>query len=127
MTFDGLYEFRVMPFGLCNVPATFQRLMQRALVGMSKFCSVYIDDILENEEEHIEHLRHVFSRLCEVGLKLYPQKCVLGCPEVRYLGCVISAEGILSNSHKILAVKEFPTHTNIRAVREYLGLASYYR
>ena len=45
VTFDGLYEFRVMPFGLCNAPATFQRLMQRALVGMSKFCSVYIDDV----------------------------------------------------------------------------------
>ena len=67
------------------------------------------------------------ARVCEVGLKLYPQKCVLGCPEVRYLGCVISAEGTLPNPHKILAVKEFPTRTNIRAVREYLGLASYYR
>ena len=72
-----------MPFSLCNAPATFQRLMQEALVGMSKFCSVYIDDILENVEEHIEHLRQVFSHLCEVGLKLYPQKCVLG-----YLRCI---------------------------------------
>ena len=50
-----------------------------------------------------------------------------GLPEVLYLGCVISAEGILPNPHNILAVKEFPTHTNIRAVREYLGLASYYQ
>ena len=50
-----------------------------------------------------------------------------GLPEVRYLSCVISAEGILPNPDKILAVKEFPTHTNVRAVREYLGLASYYR
>ena len=62
-----------------------------------------------------------------MGLKLYPQKCVLGFPEVHYLSCVISAEGILPNPDKILAVKEFPTHTNIRAVREYLCLASYYR
>ena len=93
--------------------------MQRALVGMSKFCSVYIDDILvfsENVEEHIGHLRQVFSRLCEVSLKLHPQKCVLGCPEVHYLGYVISAEGILPNPDKILAVKEFPTPINVRAV-----------
>ena len=127
VTFDGLYEFRVMPFGLCNAPATFQRLMQRALVGMSKFCSVYIDDILvfsESVEEHIGHLCQVFRRLREVGLKLHPQKCFLGRPEVPYLGHVISAEGILPNPGKVLAVKEFPTPTN---VREFLGLASYYR
>ena len=87
VTFDGLYEFRVMPFSLCTTPATFQRLMKRAVVGMSKFCSVYIDDILvfsENVEEHIGHLHQVFSCLCEVGLKLHPQKCVLGCSEVHY-------------------------------------------
>jgi len=92
VTFDGLYEFRVMPFGLCNAPATFQRLMQRALVGMSKFCSVYIDDILvfsESVEEHIGHLCQVFRRLREVGLKLHPQKCFLGRPGVPYLGHVI--------------------------------------
>ena len=66
----------------------------------------------------------MFSRLCEVGLKLHPQKCVLSCPEAPYLGYVISAEGILPNPDKILAVKEFPAPTN---VREFLGLASYYR
>jgi len=127
VTFDGLYKFRAMLFGLCNVPATFQRLMQRAMV---EFCSVYIDDILVfsvNVEEHIGHLHQVFSCLCEVGLKLHPQKCVLGCPEVHYLGCVISAEGILPNPDKTLAVKEFPTPTHVRAVREFLGLANYYR
>ena len=101
VTFDGLYEFRIISFGLCNTPAMFQRLMQRALVGMSKFCSVYIDDILvfsENVDEHIGHLRQTFSHLCQVGLKLHPQKCILVCPEVPYLGYVISAEGILPRS-----------------------------
>ena len=65
-TFDGLYEFKVMPFGLCNAPSTFQQLMQRTLRGMSHFCSAYIDDILvfsDTVEEHIEHLRLVFQRL----------------------------------------------------------------
>ena len=99
-------------------------------MGMIKFCSVHIDDILvfsENVDDHIGHLHQVCSRLCEVGLKLHPQKCVLGCPEVPYLGYVISAEGILPNPAKILAVQEFPTPTNVRAVREFLSLASYYR
>ena len=63
VTFDGLYEFKVMPFGLCNAPSTFQRLMQKILCGFSSFCSVYIDDILvfsESIEEHITHLSRVF-------------------------------------------------------------------
>ena len=80
MKFDGLYEFRVMPFGLCNVPATFPRLMQRVLTGMRKFCSVYIDDILdfsESVEEHIGRMCLVFHRLYEVDLKLHPKSVSL--------------------------------------------------
>jgi len=122
--FDGLYEFRVMPFGLCNVPATFPRLMQRVLTGMSKFCSVYIDDILdfsESVEEHIGRMCLVFHRLYEVDLKLHPQKCFLAHPEGPYLGHVISAEGYLPTPGKVLAVKKFPTPTNVIAFREFLG------
>ena len=76
--FDGLYEFRVMPFGLTNAPVTFQWLMQSVLTGMSKFCSVHIDDILlfsDSTEEHINHLQLTFDRLRKVGLKLHPLKC----------------------------------------------------
>ena len=65
VTMNGLYEFRVMPFGLCNAPATFQRLMQKVLAGLP-FCSVYVDDIIvfsDTWEEHMEHLRKVFARL----------------------------------------------------------------
>ena len=130
VTFDGLYEFRVMPFGLCNAPSTFQRLMQRTLSGLSRFCSVYIDDILvfsETVEDHMEHLRQVFCRLRDVGLKLHPQKCFLGRSEVPYLGHIISSNGIFPNPDKIEAVKKYPTPTNVRSVREFLGLASYYR
>ena len=70
--------------------------------------------------------------ICARGFPIYvkwlhPQKCIFGCPKVPYLGYVISAEGILPNPDKILAVKEFPTTTNVRAARESLGLASYYR
>ena len=63
----------------------------------------------DNVDEHIGHLHQVFSRPYEVGLKLHPQKCILGCPEVPYLDYVISAEGILPNPDKVLAVKECST------------------
>ena len=130
VTFDGLYEFRVMPFGLCNAPSTFQRLMQKILSGMSEFCTAYIDDILvfsDSVEEHIEHLKRVFRRLRECGLKLHPRKCSLGRPSVPYLGHVVSEEGIFPDPGKLAAVKCFPTPTDVRALREFLGLASYYR
>ena len=113
VTFDGLYEFRVMPFGLCNVPSTFQRLMQRTLSG-----SVYIDDILvfsETVEDHMEHLRQVLCHLRDVGLKLHPQKCLLGRSEAPYLGHIISSNGIFPNPDKIEAVKNYPTPTNVRS------------
>ena len=75
----GLYEFTRMPFGLCNAPATFQRLMQVVLSGIEgKFCFVYIDDILvcsNTFEDHLEHLQQVFERLRKAGLTLKPRKC----------------------------------------------------
>ena len=130
VTSDGLYEFRVMPFGLCNAPATFQRVMQKVLAGLGDFCSVYIDDILvfsSSVEEHLEHLRQIFQRLQHVGLKLHPQICVFGSYEVLYLGHLISGSGILPNPEKKSAVKRFPTPTSVKAVQQFLGLASYYR
>ena len=130
ITYDGLYEFRVMPFGLCNAPATFQRLMQRILHGLGEFSSAYIDDIIVfsgSMEEHLDHLRQVFNRLRRVGLKLHPQKCVFGSPEVLYLGHRVSAEGIMPDPQKIMAVKHFPVPGCLRELRQFLGLASYYR
>ncbi|KRY16906.1 Retrovirus-related Pol polyprotein from transposon, partial [Trichinella britovi] len=77
----GLFQFRVMPFGLCNAPATFQRLMENALRGLTfKGCLVYLDDIIvygRTEEEHLERLEGVLSRLQSVGLKIKPEKCQL--------------------------------------------------
>ena len=127
VTFEGLYEFRVMPFGLCNAPSTFQRLMQRILQGLGSFCS---DDILvfsESVEEHLVHLSQIFRRIESFGLKLHQKKCSLGHAEVLFLGHVVSAKGIHPNPAKIRAVKEFPVPTNVRSLRGFLRLASYYR
>ena len=133
VTMDGLYEFRVMPYGLCNAPATFQRLMQKTLAGLGgdrPFCSVYVDDVIvfsSTVEEHLDHLLQVFERLRKIGLKLHPQKCSFTWPEVLYLGHIISSAGISPNPEKVKAVQDFRVPTNVRAVREFLGIAGYYR
>ena len=129
-THNGLYEFRVMPFGVCNGPATFQRLMQQTLRGLGDFCNVYIDDMIifsSTVEDHVRHLRLVFDRLRAVGLKLHPAKCDFASPEVMYLGHMITADGILPNPGKVEAVRSFKNPTGVKEVREFLGLAGYYR
>ena len=94
------------------------------------FCNVYIDDMIvfsSSVDEHLEHLQLVFDRLREVGVRLHPAKCEFASPKVHYLGHVITAEGILPNPDKVKAVKEFRNPTNVKEVREFLGLAGYYR
>ena len=96
--FKALFKFVRIPFGLCNTPATFQRLMQRVLTGLEgKLCFVFIDDILvysQTFEEHLERLQAVFTRLREAGLKLKPKKCALLQEEITFLVHAMSAAGI---------------------------------
>lgn len=114
-----------MHFGLCNAPATFQRLMQRMLAGLESFCSVYIDDIIVfsgTEAEHRDHLRQIFERFRRLCLKLHPEKCRFAQDKVEYLGHVISAEGIAPNPGKVRAVRDFPVPTSVKGVRQFLGM-----
>ena len=128
---QGLFEFTRMPFGLCNAPATFQRLMQVILAGLEwKCCFVYLDDILvasQTFEEHLAHLVEVFSRLQKAGLRLKPKKCAFLRDEVAYLGHIISQEGIRPDPAKVHKVRTFPVPTDVTTLRQFLGLASYYR
>ena len=78
-------------------------------------------------EEHICRLDEVFSRLCKAGLKLKPSKCDLFQHEVLYLGHIITSDGIKANPEKLVAVKEWATPTNVKHVRSFMGLCSYYR
>ena len=98
---EGLFEFKVMPFGLCNAPATFQRLMDLVLAGLQwEHCLVYLDDVIvfgRNFPEHLKNLQMVFERLRQAGLKLKPSKCAFFQREVRYLGHVVSKEGIATD------------------------------
>ena len=131
ITHSGLYEFRVMPFGLCNAPATFQRLMEVVLQGLvRKSCLVYLDDILvigRTFSEHLSNLVKVFSRLRQAGLRLKPSKCCLARTEVEYLGHVVSQGGVAADPKKVEAVQAYPVPTNLKGLRSFLGLASYYR
>ena len=131
VTHEGLYEFSVMPFGLCNAPATFQRLMEVTLRGLARSkCIVYLDDILvmgQNFQEHLSNLTEVFSRLQQAGLRLKPKKCHLIKTEAKYLGYVVSHMGVHADPEKVKAVQSFPRPQNLKQLRSFLGLASYYR
>ncbi len=130
-THEGLFEFRVMPFGLCNAPATFQRLMDAVLAGLQwSSCLVYIDDIVipgKSFPAHLTNLRSVFDRLKEAGLKLKPRKCRLCLHKVNFLGHIVSADGIQTDTQKTERVSIWPTPTSQKEVQQFLGLASYYR
>lgn len=127
----GLYEFQRMPFGLCNAPATFQRLMQQCLSGqIADSVLVYLDDIIVYSPDfssHLCHLEAVFERLQHHGLKLRVDKCQLLRREVRFLGHVVTGEGVKPDPTKVTAVTEWPAPTTIKEVRAFLGLTGYYR
>lgn len=113
----GLYEFVSMSFGLCNEPATFQRVMEHSLQGLQwQTCLIYIDDLEEVRE-----------RLAHAHLKLKSEKCQLLQTEVLFLGHVISSSGVQPNPENISKILEWPVSTNPTEVRQILGMASYCR
>jgi hypothetical protein len=127
----GLWQFKVMPFGLCNAPATFQRLMEHVLAGLPwDVCAVYLDDIIvlgSTFERKIQNIEEVFKRLRSMNLKLSPSKCELFQEEVVYLGHIISANGIKVDPAKVETILSWPRPNNITELRRFLGFCSYYR
>uniref|UniRef100_A0A3B3H3G3 Gypsy retrotransposon integrase-like protein 1 n=1 Tax=Oryzias latipes TaxID=8090 RepID=A0A3B3H3G3_ORYLA len=125
----GLFEWNRMPFGLCNAPGTFQRLMQR-IFGDQQCQSVllYLDDIVvfsSTIDEHLERL--VLGRLQQEKLRVKLPKCAFFQQEVRYLGHVISDQGVSTDPHKIEAVAGWQPPSTVSELRTFLGFASYYR
>ena len=127
----GLYEFNVMPFGLCGAPSTFQRLMETVLAGLQwDLCLVYLDDIIifsQSFDEHLIRLKEVFERIRKANLKLKPSKCHLLKSKINCLGHIISEKGIEPDETKIEAVKKWKTPTSAAEIQQFLGFASYYR
>ena len=125
ITHKGLFEFRVMPFGVTNAPAVFQRLMQQVLAGLqsecgTEFVSVYLDDVIVFSEtlmDHINHLKAVFDRLKKAGLMLNLKKCKVVCNEVEYLGHVVTPHGLKPNNRNLDAVKNFLPPTNLKQLQ----------
>ena len=127
----GKYEFLVMPFGLTNAPATFQTLINNVLRPfLDKFVVVYLDDITvysDSYEEHLQHLRQVFEVLAKHQLYANPAKCIFNKPEVKFCGHIIGNGTVRVMQDKIQAVKEWPQPRTTHHIRQFLGLAGYYR
>ncbi|KAK6167883.1 hypothetical protein SNE40_021812 [Patella caerulea] len=126
----GLFEFNVMPFGINNCPSIFSHLMARVLKGLEDFAIAYIDDILiysRSKREHYEHIKLVFDRLRQHGLKLKPSKCNFFQQETKYLGFVITPQGIKTDQDKVCAIKGMDQPRTVKEVRSFMGMCSYYR
>jgi predicted aspartyl protease len=127
----GLFEFNVLPFGLHNAPATFQRMMEKIFgIVLGKSALIYIDDIIvfsETLEDHIRHLREVFTLIRDANISLKATKCVFAAQEISFLGHVVSKGGIRTDPRKTEAIARYPQPEDASAIRRFLGLAGYYR
>ena len=130
-TARGQFRFKVLPFGLCNAPSTFQRIMDQTLRGLlHKNCLVYLDDIIiysETFEDHLVHLRQVFERLRKANLKLKPGKCYIGRRQVKYLGHIVSEAGVKPDPENVNKVLQFMEPTDKKSLKSFLGMLGYYR
>ncbi|KAK7929024.1 hypothetical protein WMY93_005419 [Mugilogobius chulae] len=129
VTPDYFLQYTVMPFGLCNAPATFQQLVNKVLGGVPN-CRAYLDDIViytNDWANHIATLREVFKRLSAATLTLNLAKCEFGQGTVQYLGQQVGGGKVCPVETKIAAIVAFPTPTARRELRRFLGMAGYYR
>ena len=125
----GLYQFRVMPFGLANVPGIFQQLMSVVLGGLEQFAMAYLDDILifsASVDEHLKHLKTVFAWLRKHGQKIKLSKCQF-MKKTKYLGFVIDESGVHPHIDKVEVIRAMHEPRTVREVRGFIGVISYYR
>jgi len=131
ITRDGLWKWKVLPFGLTSAPATFQRLMEQVLSELHwKTLLGYLDDVIVISPDfptHVSRLREVFERLRGAGLKLKSSKCALLQPEAKYLEHVVGRNGVVTDPDKVWAVADWVTPQDLTGLRTFLGLVGYYR
>jgi Reverse transcriptase (RNA-dependent DNA polymerase)/RNase H-like domain found in reverse transcriptase/Retroviral aspartyl protease len=139
---SGLYQWRVLPFGLSNSPAIFQRTMssffQKAytnpdgtvVTALGSFIQVYMDDLLiysRTPEEHLAHLDFVFCTLRENQIFLNPKKCEFNKASVRFLGHFVSRHGVRPDPAKVSVMKDWPVPTDSKELYRFIGFANYFR
>ncbi|TMW54927.1 hypothetical protein Poli38472_000474 [Pythium oligandrum] len=129
-----LWEWLVMPQGLKNVPATFNRMVSHVLRPLRHFALAYFDDAFIHsksedgktaEEVHLEHLRRVFEAMREYKLYGNLKKCIFFAPEIPVLGCLVSKDGVRADPEKVESICSWPTPKNPKHLRQWLGLANY--
>jgi hypothetical protein len=127
----GLYQFRVVSMGLSNAPSVFQRVMNYIFKDyIGKFVAIYLDDILiysKTQEEHLEHLKLVLAKVQEYGLSLKTNKCHFFKQQVKFLGFIVTKEGIKPNPEKVQAVKDWPVPQTQSHIRSFLALTQFFR
>lgn len=131
ITPDGLYQFKVMPFGLCNAPATFERMMDSLLLGFKwSTCLCYLDDVIifsPTFETHLQRLSDILGVFRKAGLQLNSTKCHFASRQLTILGHLVNAAGVQPDPDKIHAVRNFPVPVSSKDVRSFVGLCSYFR
>lgn len=126
----GLYQFRRMPFGLHNAPATWQRLIDRILTDLAPYVFVYLDDVVivtQTFEDHLKVLAEVFNRLKGAGITVSWDKCQFCRPEMKYLGYVVDRRGLRVDPDKVKAMLELKQPKSVTEVRRVVGSFSWYR
>ena len=130
ITHVKLIEMVTMPFGLCNVPSTYQGLMSIVLRGLiSRICLAYLDDVIvffRRLTQHHDDLRAVFTRILGTGAKHKPSKCQLVRDEVRSLGHIIDASGVFPDLAKLRVLSTWPVHATVHEVQSFLGFVNLY-
>ena len=125
------FRYETLAYGLAGAPSNFQKIMDVTLMGLKDICAlVYLDDILifsNTIQEHARRIRMVLDRIREAKFKLNLDKCTFAAREVAYLGHLVSTNGVSPDASKVEAIKPFPLPRTLRDVREFLGLAGYYR
>ena len=126
-----MYKFLQMPYGLCNVPAMFQRLMQNCLGDLNlTYTLVYLDDVIvysKTEEDHLRWLQAIFERFHEHGLKLKPSKCSFLRKQITFLGHEVSADGMMPGNLNLKGIAEMAPPANYTEVRRFLGMTRFFR
>ena len=130
----GLYQWKRIPFGLCNATATFQRLMAQALTGVTKkygnLLMCYVDDVViatPTLEDHIDRLDEVFGCMKRAGLKCKPSKCEILRDSIKYLGRMVDRHGVRPDPEAVEAVLTWKAPRTDTQLMSFLGFANYYR